>query len=398
MAPTLQELHKIFPPEEAVRKYTHEELLKMYHSMQKSKPDPSTSTELMGDYVRSLQKGLKGGACIDNTKFEEVAQLQPAEILARYPPEEAYSMDNWQKVKALHSHSGIFGMQNPKVSNCTALLKFFQYLASLGIRRYVCLQCADSEPAAWKTVEKQYDNAIFLNKQIQDYQSYTFENAMSILACLEENYALPTVFHCTAGFGRTGSVMYLILLYFKAKKNPNVLRRKLMTNTAMMTDDQVNETELAKEYSFHAAEEFYEAHNLVLRSKRLNIANAAVAHTLMLYHPTGEHVGYSQYDTFQDLSKQSLHFAENLSKADKKEVIMLADENNMPKKKSKCKYGFNKDGSCVKKTKNAVVDQSSWCSKGYGMTKSNKCRKKPCKYGFRDRTCLTKKQWTNLPK
>jgi hypothetical protein len=326
--PTFKELQEIFPPSEASRKYTYEELLNLYKNIRKLKPDPSTSKQLMQSYLNSLKKTFKGGGCYDNIDLDKLKLLELPEIMKMYPPEEIYAMEEYQKLKALKSHPAIFGMQNPMVRNCTALLKFFLFLLStVGIRRYICLAFDQSEYDVWQVLERHFDKAVLLNKQISDYESYTFENAMSILALIEQNDSIPTVFHCTAGYGRTGTVMYMILLYYKAKKNPNVLRRQLYTKTELLTHVEIEQTDLAKEYSFESAEEFYNERYL-LRAQVMNMANNAIAHTLTLYYPMYKNIAYTQYDSFFDLTKQSLHFTEKLSEAESTDIIILAQENS----------------------------------------------------------------------
>jgi hypothetical protein len=119
--------------------------------------------------------------------------------------------------------------------------------------------------------------------------------------------------------------MFLILLYFSAKHNKNVLRKPLTTKTHF-TDSELEATLLAKEYSFDAAKEFYELNgtSCKLRSDRMNIAYQAVAHTLSLYDEGNPEIAYVQYNDYDKLEDQSTIFTEFVLQ-DKKDIIILAD-------------------------------------------------------------------------
>lgn len=241
--------------------------------------------------------------------------------------DEYYESSHYQKLKALESHKYIFGMQNVP-NNCKELYQFMKYLRQdKKIKRYACLQCGPDEEDMWKYVGLRVDgkeDTLFYNRQIEDYTSYTFENAMAILKLIHDGKDT-IVFHCTAGWGRTGSVMFLILLYFSAKHNINVLRKPL-TRKTHFTDSELEATLLAKEYSYEAAKEFYELRGISckLRSDRMNIAYQAVAHTLSLYDDGNPEIAYVQYNDYNKLEDQSTIFTEFVLQ-DKKDIIILAD-------------------------------------------------------------------------
>jgi len=240
---------------------------------------------------------------------------------------EIYGSPHFQHLKALENHSYIFGMQNVP-DDCKELYQFMKFLREdKKIKRYVCLQCGPDEKDMWKYVGLRvegHEDSLFYNRQIEDYTSYTFENAMAILKLMHDGKDT-IVFHCTAGWGRTGSVMFLILLYFSAKHNRNVLRKPLTTKTHF-SDVELKATLLSKEYSFHAAKEFYELKGLSykLRCDRMNIAYQAVAHTLSLYDEGNPEIAYVQYNDYDKLEDQSTVFTEFILQ-DKKDIIILAD-------------------------------------------------------------------------
>lgn len=332
---TLADLHVLFPPSESAHRYSYAELLRLYHETIESRLIVPASTDLIAEYKTFLRskKGGKpgrdkhlGGGDAGADPISRLHAMCPALDLD-LPAKEVYDVDSYQHVKALHTHPHIYGMQN--VPNaCTNLYSMMRFLIeSVRVKRLACLQCSPREDATWNALrEKLHDKNIqFFNRQIQDYTSYTFDNAMFILSLIHGSTA-PIVFHCTAGFGRTGSVMYLILLYFHARRNRNVLRKPLLVKNHL-THEQVKATNLAKEYSFQSAEEFFDGGNvshLKLRTVRLNIANQAVAHTLDLYEPTLTQTGYIQYTDpeFVDLTRQELRFT-NYTLKDKSDVIRL---------------------------------------------------------------------------
>jgi protein-tyrosine phosphatase len=451
-SPTLAELHKIFPPHESVKKYSHGELLKLYNELQGRELVVPESTELIDDYKNYLEKetitggshldelntedfavgksykyetddgtiflvdfgtrtkltnGSKGVLCtfqhiylydvnvneftnlnetetilydhVSGTEYYEVNSKDPTfkklrkiinenngvedteslksrnsfkkyasfqsttdSLIKRAPTfirqcrphldntvksAEIYGSSHYQKLKALESHKYIFGMQNVPY-DCKELYQFMKYLRQdKKIKRYACLQCGPNEEDMWKYVGLRVEGleeSFFYNRQIQDYTSYTFENAMAILKLIHDGKDT-IVFHCTAGWGRTGSVMFLILLYFSAKHNINVLRKPL-TRKTHFTDSELEATLLAKEYSSEAAKEFYELNgtSCKLRSDRMNIAYQAVAHTLSLYDEGNPEIAYIQYNDYDNLEDQSTIFTEFVLQ-DKKDIIILAD-------------------------------------------------------------------------
>jgi hypothetical protein len=138
--------------------------------------------------------------------------------------------------------------------------------------------------------------------------------------------------------------MFLILLFFQAEKNRQVLLNNLMTNIHELSRDELMETELAHEYSYLAAEEFYELKeskatgdasldsikhsiyvgHLKTRSTRINITNAIVAHFLDLTDPQPTPTAYTQYSTMDDLNETIIQFP-RFTRQDKSDILGAAD-------------------------------------------------------------------------
>ena len=280
--------------------------------------------------ILAKDPGLQGESYIKRApnfiKNCHVALVDEIEAEENYP-----KRDNFQVLKHLESFRYIYGMQNVS-DDCEDLYKMMKYLrVNKNIKRFVCLQCGSHERDMWLYVAErvnELDNSFFYDRHIEDYISYSFENAMSILQLIHESKD-SIVFHCTAGWGRTGSVMFLILLYFRAIRNRNVLRKPLNTKTHY-TDGDIEDTSLCKEYSFEAAKEFYEFKNLSTKlwSDRINIAYQAVAHIVTLYDSTNTQTAYRQYTDYDDLEKQTTLFTEYVLK-DKADIIILVENENM---------------------------------------------------------------------
>lgn len=382
MKPTFKELLDEFPPEEASRAYTYEELLRLHEENKHRKIVPVNNDQLMSTYVKSIIGGGRrrrnttkknksrritkrnkrsnrsrivkhpsfnkkyiGGGAFQLSQFlkkmpaahkndicndlviESVSDFD--KLKDTHPELEEYLNDDYQHLTPLKSYPFIFGMQTPQTENCDKLLQFFRFLASKGIRRYVCLLCENSEPIVWNIVKKEYPSCVFFNHEIEDYRPFTFNNAMSILAHVVLDKSTPIVFHCGAGHGRTGAVLYLILQYMRCVSNRNLLRRPLMKSKSNLTHTDLEKTFLCQEYSFDAAEEFYESidkgrkERWPLRTERLNIINQVIANTLQVHHPTETQVAYMQFNEFEDLSNQSLYFANPLPSQVRQHIISV---------------------------------------------------------------------------
>jgi hypothetical protein len=460
---SLQELHKIYPPAEASRKYTQKELMQLYVKSRSENIVPVKDAEIMQTYVKYLKSAQKGGATTTKTMsanlleedkatktmsanlleedkatktmsvnlLEEdkttaeaeaaaVAAKEAAEnehiqnckrirkdaeqlsydaIVSKYPPVEAYPLEIFQKLTSLKSYPTIYGMQRP-YKDCNKLLQFFTFLAEKGIRRYVCLECHLNESLLWKKLmERHFQDAYVLRMPIGDYKPLTFEYAMSILALVEQDIMTPCVFHCIAGFGRTASVMYTILLYMQCKKNPLLLRRQLLTSKVK----NVADTMLSKEYSLNAANEFYNMFDMHLFQARINIANQAVANTLQLYYPQDTEIAYIQYDDFQNMKAQSTHFSKRLPQQEIENIIVLADaKNRIPK----CKKGMRRQlikvngvtqkGECVpsRKCKHEngakpfTHKSKSFSQKSKSFSQTSRCKKGTRRQIVTTRTCV----------
>ena len=347
---TSKYLDRVLPPKETSNEYSHAEKVKIFHEMTTAPIAPPPNAELMRRYVASLSKkvaprrnsigGAYDHACFDIT---DLFARNREQTLEKYPAKEVYKHeDKYYKLTPLKSYPFIYGMQQPH-SACETMLQFFRFLSQTKhIRRLVALQVQYGEKNTWeKIISELNPKRVFYNKEIKDYHPFTFENAMSILALFEPNVHVRTVFHCYAGHGRTGSVMYLLLLYFKCKKDRALLAQPLLTEiydiiagteqVSASDHDKINATWLADEYGYEAADEFYKSHDqgYKLRSRRINIANQAIANTLQLYYPDGERIGYMQYiepagEDEYNLHDQKLFYADPLPKSDRETIVEMA--------------------------------------------------------------------------
>lgn len=302
--------------------YTYAELVKMYRKRTEEAITPPSNANLMRGYVASLKKrAMRGGAHHRCRPLIKEYDADPATFMDKYPPLEEYADNDYYVLTPLKSFGYIYGMQQPN-ENLIKMLQFFRFLSEeRGVVRLICLDCMLCEKDYWEDIiAKIKPGNLFFNKSIEDYKPYTFENAMSILALVDRD-TTPTVFHCLAGHGRTGSVMYLILFYFKCRENRALLREELPTaeyvkgadgKVSAKDHDEIAATWLADEYGYDAADEFYKG-DIVLRCNRINVANQAIANTLQIHYPTGELIPYMQYQ--KDAGKYSL-IHQQLSQAD----------------------------------------------------------------------------------
>lgn len=108
------------------------------------------------------------------------------------------------------------------LSNLRALFHSYAWLMyKAGVQKLVSLELGEDEEYCWNLLRRlnplTRDNMDiqFYDRHIEDMLNYTLENAMRLLGIYNDALNFKYAIHCTAGFGRTGSVMLLLLVYHK---------------------------------------------------------------------------------------------------------------------------------------------------------------------------------------
>jgi protein tyrosine phosphatase len=321
--PTLEELMEVFG-DDSLEGNTYEFLLNKYNALNNIKmPSTEEYLELLKNNNKNQKLGGDENDCRDVIKAIDEKNNQELDEL--YPPEESYLVKSYQALKSLKSYSNIHGMQLISIldNNCAVVYKFLKFLQQVhNITYFVCLQCdyADDINIFWRQhMLKSSAPVYYFRRPIKDYNPYTYECAMQIIALIEYIGDNRIVFHCTAGFGRTGSVMCLLLMYFKCIQNPNLLSYELPIG--VLPSDLIANSLLATEYSLDSANEFYIYSRL--RSTRINILIKAIADSLQIYHPTGNRIAYRQYLNLVNTNLQESKISEPLDEQIRKEIISL---------------------------------------------------------------------------
>lgn len=114
----------MFPPEEASKKYTYDELLKLYNTNNKKQLVTVDNKKIMEKYVTHLEAEAEqtGGVCDDFNK-EYIQQL-----IERFPLLEDYPVQNYTPLTKLKSYPNIYGMQQPH-TDCKRLFQFVQFFS-----------------------------------------------------------------------------------------------------------------------------------------------------------------------------------------------------------------------------------------------------------------------------
>jgi hypothetical protein len=285
--PSYHELQHMFPKS---RDLPYDELVQIWSSLANYHHIPSADAAILTR--KTLSNGSLTGGMFGFGK-KKINKLLPEPCrqdfktnkdidYTKLHPRESYLNDTHQHVTPLYSNEYIYGMQNVP-GDCKLLAQMLKFIQlQHGIKRMVCLQCSAIEGSMWMYVGKLLNNRVSFNElPIKDYGTFTFEQGIQILKYIQD--PTPIIFHCTAGYGRTGAVMNLITRYFIARVRPEIL-----TEALPLTNVDYIDSVLAKEYSVPAAEEFYHdpdhggVHviSISLRSARINMIQQVIAYFL----------------------------------------------------------------------------------------------------------------------
>ena len=166
--------------------------------------------------------------------------------------EEIYCFPDSQRLVKVEFKKEIplYGMQSPlddlqsndKIE-AVNLMSFLMF--NKGIKCFICLQENDYERIIWETLKRIhpfYNSDVsvkYIEHIIHDYQPMNLNVASKLLNLLNENLLkllnkskfkrikrqnryIPTLIHCGAGCGRTGSVMFLLRLYLEFLNKRNI--------------------------------------------------------------------------------------------------------------------------------------------------------------------------------
>jgi protein tyrosine phosphatase len=341
--PTIEELDILFPIYERTHTYTYEELLKLYDDL--SKPleiiDP---VQELKNYIKYLEKNQlkKGGNCDDFVDGIKLLKETEGEFVF-YKPKESYKNENMQKLKQLGEYN-IYGMQDPEqyvsfaVVDCEKMYKFLQFLINKGIKHIVCLHPCGESMQKLCSID---DSIQFHYKPIVDFERVSFEIGMSIIALIELIGDEPIVFYCKAGCGRTGSILYMISMYFKCILDHSKLLNPLPIITSVSPRHPINSFDdavpewFADEYSQISYNELFINSTPKLLAERINIIYRIIAESLVIYHSssTSEELQYRQYYSLSDrdsindynfFNNQLVYNAISPCKEEKERIIELA--------------------------------------------------------------------------
>lgn len=339
--PTIEELDILFPIYERTHTYTYEELLKVYDDLSKPLEIIDSAQELQ-NYIKYLENNQlkKGGNCddfVDGVKL--LKETEEGSIF--YKPKESYQNEDMQKLKQLDGYN-IYGMQDPEqysafaVVDCEKMYKFLLFLINKGIKHIVCLHPCGESMQKLCSID---DSMTFYYRPIVDFERVSFEIGMSIIALIELIGDEPIVFYCKAGCGRTGSILYMISMYFKCILDHSKLLNPLPIITSISPRCPINSFDnavpewFADEYSQESYNELFINSTPKLLAERLNVIYRIIAESLLIYHPPSEELRYRQYhslpdrnsiDDYEFFNNQLVYDAFSPYKEERERIIKLA--------------------------------------------------------------------------
>ncbi len=188
--------------------------------------------------------------------------------------EEIYYLDDWQRIEQTRLNSckynkntNVYGMQRPNYINKNQMFNIMSILVyNYNITRYITLDENYSEKIVWKDIINMSTNKNsfeFYDRKIIDFTSYTPHNAYWLLNNLVK-VNTNTLVHCTAGFGRTGSVILLQLIYEKIYSEMfelvanHMVNKSNLENISKILDFDINSNNINNIY-YNSLNEIYPA-------------------------------------------------------------------------------------------------------------------------------------------
>ena len=161
------------------------------------------------DIIQSLKTAIE-------TKDKSEIQKQPFTTKG-----ENYDLPYYQHLTQHKLSPFFYGMQRPVEDNDKRCLEFLSYLMlCVGIEHFISIERAIKFKPLWLQMKMLCDytndsNISFQEIRIRDFNESTLEQAMDICRLVEKQQVSnsKTAIHCSAGFGRTGAVMWLIGCY-----------------------------------------------------------------------------------------------------------------------------------------------------------------------------------------
>jgi hypothetical protein len=172
----------------------------------------------------------------------------------------------------------------------------------------------------------------FYYRPIEDYEVVSYDIGLSIISLIEYIQRDKIVFYCTAGWGRTGSIMFLIILYFKALEDISILTRTLPMSIESHRDrgwSTEQFTLLETEYGKEPSVELFTPDDSESMTEKLNIIYKIVANGINIYHPNGHNINYINYTNpwNDDLGMQNTeNISEEITDGDRDNIKRVAIE------------------------------------------------------------------------
>jgi hypothetical protein len=206
------------PDDKRTKEYTRNKF-----NAERVKSSPRISTSFRKKYIGEIENNYNGDRYSPNYTPQQSHLEHKINITSSRSPidvkgggfeesqenETYYERNDWQKLQEFKIYKNIFGMQRPFFNDIEKRKWFMGQLKEFypNTTDYITLQLMDREQ---EMVEKRKMN--FFDNRITDFMSFELDNAIQLLEILQQIRGT-AVIHCSAGFGRTGSVMMLYMLY-----------------------------------------------------------------------------------------------------------------------------------------------------------------------------------------